>query len=44
MQHINKLVDKIRDVELERQPFRKRNSVVPEEGEHVTSFQLDKKL
>jgi hypothetical protein len=44
MQEINKLVDKIREVERERMPFRKRNSEVAHESEDITKFQLDKKL
>jgi small subunit ribosomal protein S16 len=44
MQEINKLVDKIREVERERQPFRKRNGQAAHEDENITQFQLDKKL
>lgn len=44
MQDINKLVDKIREVEKERQPFRKRNLEIAHEDENITKYQLDKKL
>jgi hypothetical protein len=44
MKHINELVDKIRAVEAERQPFRNRNNTIAHEGENITQFQLDKKL
>lgn len=44
MQDINKLVDKIREVEKERQPFKKRNLEIALEDENITKYQLDKKL
>lgn len=44
IQDINRLVDKIRSVERERHPFRKRNGTPILDSDSTTQFQLDKKL
>jgi hypothetical protein len=44
MQEINKLVDRIRDVEKERQPFRKRTDASVHNNEEVSEYELNRKL
>ena len=43
MREINSLVDKIRAVELQEDPFRKRGDLVVQ-GENITKEQLDREL
>jgi hypothetical protein len=40
---INALVDKIREAERQRNPFRKRN-IPATTGENITPFQIDREL